>query len=281
MLRGLAGPLLFDPAVLPAPLAGAQEHVLLLTNQLDENNILVNGVLSPVLTASATRVRLRIINASTARNPVLRLRGPDGAPRSFWLVATDGGFLRNAVPMTSVELGIGQRVELLVDVGPAAAQLVCAEDGKTLVSLTGPDGPALPAPVGRLAQVPRLVPTRTTHHRRIDLTQTSDGTFSIDDKVFNHKRVDQHVRYGALEVWEVRNRTSVSHPFHLHSWPFQVLARGNRRETLVAWRDTALVHPGQTVKLAVRFTHYRGRTVYHCHIAAHEDNGMMGIVEVR
>ncbi|HVU74387.1 MAG TPA: multicopper oxidase family protein [Mycobacteriales bacterium] len=280
MLRGLAGPLLFDPDVLPAQLAGAQEHVLLLTNQLNTSNLLVNGVPAPQLTADATRVRLRIINASTARNPTLRLRGPDGAPRPFWLVATDGGFLRSPVRATALPFGIGQRVELLVDVSPAASTLYCGEDGQTIVTLTGPDGPPLPAPAGAMAQVPKLTPTRTTHHRRIDLTQTAEGTFSIDNKLFSHTRVDQHVRYGALEVWEVRNRTSVPHPFHLHSWPFQVLSRGGRKEPFVAWRDTALVHPGETVKLAIRFDKYRGKTVYHCHIAAHEDNGMMGIVEV-
>jgi FtsP/CotA-like multicopper oxidase with cupredoxin domain len=33
--------------------------------------------------------------------------------------------------------------------------------------------------------------------------------------------------------------------------------------------------------LRVAFDAFPGRTVYHCHILEHEDNGMMGVIEVR
>jgi FtsP/CotA-like multicopper oxidase with cupredoxin domain len=30
----------------------------------------------------------------------------------------------------------------------------------------------------------------------------------------------------------------------------------------------------------IAFDAYTGRTVYHCHILDHEDNGMMGVIDV-
>ena len=89
------------------------------------------------------------------------------------------------------------------------------------------------------------------------------------------------MRRGAVEVWEVRNRTGVEHPFHLHTWPVQVLARDGRPERLIAWRDVVLVGPGRSVTLAMRFDRFVGRTVYHWHVAGPEDAGMMAVVEVR
>jgi FtsP/CotA-like multicopper oxidase with cupredoxin domain len=32
--------------------------------------------------------------------------------------------------------------------------------------------------------------------------------------------------------------------------------------------------------LRVRFSDYTGRWMFHCHIAAHEDNGMMSFINV-
>jgi FtsP/CotA-like multicopper oxidase with cupredoxin domain len=112
------------------------------------------------------------------------------------------------------------------------------------------------------------------------LKQAHDGGFRLDDRLFDPGRVDQHVKAGSLEVWDIVNTTGVEHPFHLHTWPFQVLRRGHLAEPFPAWRDIAVVQPGQTVRLAIPFTVNRGRTVYHCHVAMHEDAGMMGVVQV-
>jgi hypothetical protein len=34
------------------------------------------------------------------------------------------------------------------------------------------------------------------------------------------------------------------------------------------------------VVIRPRFTQFTGKFVYHCHILAHEDNGMMGVIDV-
>ena len=40
-------------------------------------------------------------------------------------------------------------------------------------------------------------------------------------------------------------------------------------------KDTIRVNPNEIVEIAVRFTTYSGRYMYHCHILEHEDRDMM------
>ena len=284
MSRGLTGPMLIDPLQLPPALAGCDDHLVVLSTRLDANQVLVNGAPTPTLAAATPMVRLRLINAGVGRTLILHLRetsGPGaGRLRPMWLVATDGGYVNHPVRLTSLTLGAGERAEVLVDALQAPASLVTADDGAGQLLLTGPGTVARRPHGGRLGQVPLLRPTPQAPYRRIVMTQASDGSFRLDGRVFDQQRVDQRVKAGALEVWDVHNTTGVEHPFHLHTWPFQVLRRGQVVEPFAAWRDVVVVQPGQTVRLAVPFTRNKGRTVYHCHIAMHEDAGMMGVIEV-
>jgi len=112
---------------------------------------------------------------------------------------------------------------------------------------------------------------------------------------------------GEDEVWQVINLTGDTHPIHLHLDPFQILSRrpirhetpdgaiGERdlASTVTLERDpsdeldhaiddnerglkdTIRVNPNELVEIAVRFTAYSGRYMYHCHILEHEDRDMM------
>jgi len=112
---------------------------------------------------------------------------------------------------------------------------------------------------------------------------------------------------GEHEVWQLINLTGDTHPIHLHLDPFQILARrpiryeipeggiGERDLAAVVTlerdpddeldhaiddnerglKDTVRVNPNEIVEIAVRFTAYSGRYMYHCHILEHEDRDMM------
>jgi FtsP/CotA-like multicopper oxidase with cupredoxin domain len=112
---------------------------------------------------------------------------------------------------------------------------------------------------------------------------------------------------GEYEVWQLINLTGDTHPIHLHLDPFQILARrpiryeipdgGIGERDLAATvtlerdpddaldhaidenerglKDTVRVNPNELVEIAVRFTNYSGRYMYHCHILEHEDRDMM------
>ena len=72
----------------------------------------------------------------------------------------------------------------------------------------------------------------------------------------------------------------MDHPFHLHVWPMNVVARdGLPVEGSPEWKDVVVVPAGTEVTVRMRIKDFPGRTVYHCHILDHEDLGMVDIVE--
>ena len=111
-------------------------------------------------------------------------------------------------------------------------------------------------------------------------------TFKMDDVAFDVKR-------GAVEIWSISNPAiGMPHPMHIHGFSFQILERtGSPRQVAatarfgkgrtvsdLGWKDTVLVWPGETVRIAIDFTHdYPGSQTYvfHCHNLEHEDAGMM------
>lgn len=77
------------------------------------------------------------------------------------------------------------------------------------------------------------------------------------------------------------------HPFHIHVNPFQVVdiqgippgdtSWGQPDPTI--WWDVFRMPPKGNLTLRMYFRpDMKGKTVYHCHILPHEDNGMMGNV---
>ena len=107
-------------------------------------------------------------------------------------------------------------------------------------------------------------------------TAEGDNMF-INGRAFAMNRIDEKVRLGDTEIWEVSGEM-MSHPFHIHGVQFEVLSRNGSKPTVrdSGARDTVLVR--EPVELLVKFDHPAEKTpfMYHCHILEHEDNGMMG-----
>ncbi|SMD25620.1 multicopper oxidase family protein [Kibdelosporangium aridum] len=273
LLMGLAGPIVVDDGRIDA-----DDRLVMITKDLQ-----VNGVARPVITPRSGRVRLRLINATAADTLLLGVLR-DGDQQTFHLIATDGGLVENPVPLTEILLTPGERAEILVDTttagrlelralpysvyGPGGAQ---SED-RLLASLDVPAG-LVPIPLPwSMRKIDAPTGSRT---RRLVLNGHGDSMFTINGRTFDHNRVDMEVKSGTTEIWELVNEHTMDHPFHLHSYSFQVVDAPFR-----AWRDTVNVPPGSTVRIVIPFHGPPGRTVYHCHIASHEDLGMMGILEV-
>ena len=67
--------------------------------------------------------------------------------------------------------------------------------------------------------------------------------FTIDGRSFDPARTDQHVTAGTTEDWTVRNNGPLAHPFHLHAWPFTVLATSDAAPVSGVPQDVVLVPP--------------------------------------
>ena len=120
----------------------------------------------------------------------------------------------------------------------------------------------------------------------------------INDRVFAMGETPITVHRDTVEMWLVRNYfNSMPHAMHLHGFHFQVVERQTspaqvaalkvdelgRLATDLGWKDTVLVWPGESVRIAIDFAlAFAGEQTYlfHCHNLEHEDGGMMLGVKV-
>lgn len=83
-----------------------------------------------------------------------------------------------------------------------------------------------------------------------------------------------------LTIVEYKNLSSRLHPMHLHGQFFRVISRNGEEISENFWRDTLLVGPRETIKVALMPTD-TGTWAHHCHILEHAESGMMNLIEVK
>jgi FtsP/CotA-like multicopper oxidase with cupredoxin domain len=269
------------------------------------DTVIVNGAIAPAVRVPAGFVRLRLLNAANAQNFELRFR--DG--RTFHIIASDGGYLQQPVPMSELRISPAERFEVLVDFS----------DGKGAVLETGPDramgifgaisdsGTNDYVPVMRFepmaaAAVVRRLPSRliepeaanpesAVQRRQFVLNNGVCGQkmrmsgqpdipaiVGINGRTHDPSRIDVETKLGTTEIWEITS-VGMPHPFHVHGAMFRILSLDDKRppDHLAGWKDVVLVE-GEA-KLLVKFTKPATREhpfMYHCHVLEHEDAGMMG-----
>jgi FtsP/CotA-like multicopper oxidase with cupredoxin domain len=264
---------------------------------------LVNGTPDAFLSVSASLCRLRLLNGANAR--VFRIGLSDG--RTFHVIGTDGGLLERPVPTTFADLGPGERLEILVDFstmaigssvglrslpfrvfgGMGMGMMGAGSQGADMELLrfyVDRSGTRSPLPE-RLVTADPPDPSAATARRAFALQMSMPpfaGGFLINGRSFDADRMDFRVRRDATELWDVSNLSTEPHPFHVHAARFGVLERSGGVPGVadLGSKDTVLVWPGETVRLAVRFGPWAGRYVLHCHNLEHEDAGMMSAFEI-
>jgi len=260
------------------------------------NYLLVNGALQSTLKIQSGLVRLRILNGSNSS--IYRVSFSDN--RSFQIIASDGGFLERPVKMNSILLSAGERSEVLVDFS----------DLKNLGGINlrvdqiqGKQFNAMQIRVGELNDAKYTIPAVLRQFDRIDESSSNrirkfametmgggmgmmGGRLTINGKRMDINRIDERIKAGTTEIWEISNRSgmmmSMPHSMHLHDVQFQILSRNGKppKPHERGRKDTVLILPGQSVRIIIRFGEYKGVYMYHCHLLEHEDDGMMGQFEI-
>jgi len=252
------------------------------------NTLLVNGVANArVSIAPGALVRLRIVNVANGRFFNLRIPG-----HSLRVIGTDGGLIPKPYDTETLLLSPGERYDIMF--------VANVEPGSELPIITEPyergheSGKRAPLEVFRFAvttaltTTPKPLPTEFPAIERlpdgpVDFPirlneKLIDGEvmFTINDAV--HPAVPViRVKNGDTRVLEVSNESDMDHPFHLHGFFFQMLAKNGTPlppESL-ANKDTLIVPAKTSFKLVSRFDEL-GSWMYHCHILEHGEHGMMG-----
>lgn len=265
--------------------------------RVDERNgregdvLFVNDEIMPTIPLRSGEVqRWRVVNASGARIYRLSLEGHD-----LLHAGSDGGLFEESLERDELTLANGDRAELLVrGRGEPGESTVLRslpydrympqfrpddwDEPLELLRLEYTDEPpvepvALPE---TLRSVPALDAAEAIDEFR--LIRMSQG--KINSKTMDIDRVDEVAERGTIEVWEVKNLVGMDHPFHIHGIQFQVLDRNGEPVDQPRWEDTVNVPAFEEVRLLVPMDHYPGKWMFHCHNLDHEDQGMMGILEV-
>jgi blue copper oxidase len=241
---------------------------------------LVNGTLKPTFSVDRGVYRFRVLNGANAR--LFRLALTDSAPLT--IIGNDGGLLRSPVQASEVLLGMGERLDVLVDFSALRAGLAvtlrCLSARWDLVQFvgTGAAGVAYTAPTV-LSTIETLAgPSQPTR------TFTFDGMSRINGLEYDPYRIDFSVPFGVTERWRFKTGGNAPHPVHVHGASFQVVSRTGGRAKLFpwesGWKDTVLLSDKETVDVFIRFNAYKGLYVMHCHQLEHESMGMMTNFEV-
>lgn len=252
--------------------------------------LFVNDEIMPELSIRSGDVqRWRIVNASGARIYRLGLEG-----HTFTHVGSDGGLFEHPEKTDEIVLANGERAEVLVHgtADPGSEVTLQAlpynrymaqwrptdwDQTRDLLTLTYSDEPSMESPEipETLRPIPKLNPDEVTATR---VMRMSNG--KINSKTMDMARVDESAELGATEIWEIRNLVGMDHPFHLHGYQFQVFERNGEPVSQTKWEDTVNVPGFENARFIVRYDNYPGKWMYHCHILDHEDQGMMGVLEV-
>lgn len=270
--------------------------------------VLVNGHNVPEFASLAnSRERWRIVNACTSRFVNLHADGADLA-----LHGMDSGKYQSPKSVSSLVLAPGNRADVFVTIGAGQVQLAFDSvphpdammsttpvKDQVIAKFTPGESAAGAGPLAKdlaalstLAANPRDIRTQPTAAKRnftLEMPSMGGGMmhdmngnmtgFTINGAAFDMSTVNTTVSMNTVEEWTITNTSNMSHPFHLHVWPMQLISVGDEIISDPQWQDVVIVPPLSKSVVRIAFENHSGTAVYHCHILDHEDQGMMGIIK--
>jgi FtsP/CotA-like multicopper oxidase with cupredoxin domain len=255
--------------------------------------LLVNGVPSARLPIEAgSLARFRILNVANGRFFNLRVAG-----QKLRVLGTDGGHFATPFDVDTLLISPGERYDVMVKMdGAAGTELALTNEAYD----RGHDsGGAPPMEVMRFVlskasqlsdktfpsafpATPRLAdPPGGMGVELNEMLRGEDVVFTINGKAFPDVPPFA-VPLGQVRAIDITNKSEMDHPFHLHGFFFQVLAKDGAAvppEQLVD-KDTVIVRAKSTMRIVARFDE-PGKWMYHCHILEHGEAGMMGEIDVQ
>jgi FtsP/CotA-like multicopper oxidase with cupredoxin domain len=309
VMGGLSGLLVVEglKRLLPRPLQHVEERQLAIRNLqtdgdhavLEDANIdptrpsalLVNGRLLPRMTLRSGETQLwRIGNIGSDLFYDVALEG-----HLMTVVAEDGSPVWHVHKASHLVLPPGKRFDVLVTGGRPGSY-----EFKTLrydegfervvrtnlahVTVTGPARAAHVSLPQRLDTPSKPIGRRPVFKKRTFVF--SFGTGATFRALINGRQFTPGINnvvpiLGTVEQWTLINHSTEDHPFHIHVNDFQVMSVNGKPFHANGLQDVVVI-PKNGGRVVIRnpFDDFTGHYVFHCHILAHEDAGMMQTVDV-
>jgi bilirubin oxidase len=261
--------------------------------------MLSNGTPNAQISLPKQYVRMRILNAEIERG--YNLGFSDG--RTFYIIGNDGGLLNAPVAVTRVKLMVGERVEIMVNLGNdsvgSSIDLKSYNSGQTLgypggepnttgdfgsllnnvdfnvlhinVAATTTTSTPITAVPSTLANNSYWTAANATVTRSIAVTNGNPGPasvpFNFDNTTYSLTMSPKVVNLNDVEKWTVTNNNVFGHSFHLHDVEFKIVAR-NGSSTAVGthesgWKDTFYLPRNESVTFVAKFDDFADSDVNH------------------
>ena len=261
--------------------------------------MLTNGTPSAQYTLPKQFVRMRILNAEIERG--YNLGFSDN--RTFYIIGNDGGLLNAPVAVTRVKLLVGERVEIMVNLGNDAVgssiDLKAYNSGQAFgfpggepnssgnfgSLLNNVDFSVLHIPIGAtttattpITAVPSTLASSTywtaadaTVTRAVTVTNGNPGPasvpFNFDNTSFDLATINKTVNLNDIEKWTVTNSNVFGHSFHIHDIEFKIVARNGSAANVGSyesgWKDTFYLPINESVTFVAKFDDFADSDVNH------------------
>jgi FtsP/CotA-like multicopper oxidase with cupredoxin domain len=256
---------------------------------------------------SGERIRLRLLNAATAR--IFLIAFQDHEP---YVISYDGQPVEpHGLPGGVLLLGPGMRTDLILDCtgrpGDSFSVLDRRDQGAELARISYAKKPPVRgvrlAPPEALAANPLPEPdlSKALDHfvlfeggllgrpaiglvdgkpRKLHEIMTEQKLTWTMNYSAQHEHAQMHeplmsFRRGEHVRLKLINDTEFEHPMHLHGHTFRVLSLNDRPVRYRPWRDTVMMGPRGSAEVAFVAAN-PGEWMFHCHILEHAAGGMMG-----
>ncbi len=245
-----------------------------------------------LLVKPGSKVRLRVINGSSATNFLLHLGKLEGE-----VIAVDGNRIQ-PFKGTEFELAIAQRIDILVTIPMQGGSFPILAQGEGTYLQTGvilaTKGSNVPSLAPKTAQKggaltndqeSKLHAMAPLSERAVDKKLTVDLGGNMKEYIWTlngqswPEVTPLVVEKGQRVEITFVNTSTMSHPMHLHGHVFQVTAIDGKPLN-GARRDTVLVMPKST--LSIQFdADNPGVWPLHCHVLYHLEAGMMTVLRYK
>ena len=261
--------------------------------------MLSNGTPNAQISLPKQYVRMRILNAEIERG--YNLGFSDN--RTFYIIGNDGGLLNAPVAVTRVKLMVGERIEIMVNLGGDAVgssiDLKAYNSGQAFgfpggePNTSGDFGSLLnnidfnvlhinvaatTTATTPITSVPSTLATNTywtatdaNVTRAIAVTNGNPGPasvpFNFDNVSYSLTMTPKVVNLDDVEKWTITNSNVFGHSFHLHDVEFKIVAR-NGVATAVGshesgWKDTFYLPKSESVTFVAKFNDFADSDVNH------------------
>lgn len=203
-----------------------------------------------------------------------------------------GGGLLQRAEVFAGSCGIDPKTKL----GPLFTLIVEDED-KPMRFPSKDEFPKIEQTAPYLADLPEVEdPARNhaIHYEMVNQGNLAQTQFWINQTKYDPSCMNETFTLDVTEQWTLWNNSGgISHPFHIHQNPFQLVSQSDRGTyTYPVWRDTIALPKAKGAPLpnskplsklspwgnaVIRYVakEFTGGFVNHCHILGHEDRGMM------